>query len=283
MDINPMDNSPPPPDPNDHHGWHSSVMKNNHLKYDAQVLFCALQGLGAKANMQVRNALANQLSRLVIKFLRRKVSNNFPNEGLDIIFRAQDYVFNAAAKPNSSDGIGFREAFYPRLSFRLKDAIKKEYNLRRTEENILAEKLDKKTRNASTRKVSSKGLVSETNMVEGQEDLGELDSEQAVSSHEPDDNHYDDSPSTKTTYDHSLFDEVNECIEHMDVDRLLKMHVPDERKRLVFRLFMDDVPYKSKRRATTHSIADAMGIDESTARAWVQEIKELLKDQVRRL
>ncbi len=283
MDTNVTGASPPTPDPNDHKGWQSAVAENLHLEYDAQVLFCALQGLGAKANVQVRNALAKRLSDLVIKELRRKVSLYHPNEGLDIIWRAHEAVFTAAAKPNSSDGAGFRQAFHARLRFRLIDAINEEYKLRRTEQDILADKADKTKKKASARKDASKGVDAIKGLTEDEEDLAELDGKLVGSFHEPDVNHDDEATPGQTTYDPFLFDEVNEFIECMDVDRLLKMHVLDERKRLAFRLFMDDVPYKTKRNATTHSIADAMGIDESTARAWVKEIKGILKEQARRL
>lgn len=137
-----------PPDPRDHNGWHGAVAENRHHEYDAQVLFCALQGLGAKAEVGVRNALADLLSRLVIKELRRKVSPYHPNEGWDIIYRTHETVFAAAANPNSKDGAGFREAFHARLNFRLKDAIATEVRLRRTEEDILAERAGKAKKKA---------------------------------------------------------------------------------------------------------------------------------------
>ena len=274
--------APPPPDPDDHNGWQRAVAETLHLEYDAPVLFCALQGLGVKANAQVRNALAERLSHLVNAALRRKVSSYHPNQGWDIIERTHDSVFTAAAKPNSKDGAGFRDAFHARLSYRLRDAIAKEVRLRRTEEDILGEKADKTKKKASARKDESKGVVADTELTEDEEDLTELESERTVSFHEPVANHNDEAPPGQATYDPSLFDGVNNFIEQMDVDRLLKKHVPDERKRLAFRLFMDDVPHKTKRKATTHSIADAMGVDESTARAWVKEVTEILREQVRR-
>jgi hypothetical protein len=280
MDKNLKRAAPPPPDPNDHNGWQRVFEENLHLEYDAQVLFCALQGLGAKVNVQVRNALAEQLSRLVITELRRKVSRYHPNEGWDIIWRTHEAVFAAAAKPNSSDGAGFREAFHARLSFRLKDAIKEEYKLRRTEEDILAEKADKAKNQASARNDESKGVEVGDQLTENDEGLTELDGDLIISFHEPAIRHDDEVLPGQASYDPSLFDGVNDFIEQMDVDSLLKKHVPDERKRLAFRLFMDDVPYKTKRKATTHSIADAMGIDESTAREWVKEVKEILSVQL---
>ncbi|MCD2453372.1 hypothetical protein GO003_023610 [Methylicorpusculum oleiharenae] len=282
MNKNLKQTVPPPPDSNDHNGWQCAIAENLHLEYGVQVLFCALQGLGAKANGQVRNALAKQLSDLVIAELRRKVSRYHLNEGWDIIWRTHESVFTAAAKPNSSDGAGFREAFHARLSFRIKDALAKEVQLRRTEEDILAEKADKAKIKASTRNDEPKSLGADDQLIEDEEDLIELDGERIVSFHEPVVNYDDETLQEQTSYDPSMFDGVNDFIDQMDVDRLLKKHVPDERKRLAFRLFMDDVPYKTKRIATTHSIAEAMGVDESTARAWVKEVQETLREQVRR-
>jgi hypothetical protein len=40
---------------------------------------------------------------------------------------------------------------------------------------------------------------------------------------------------------------------------------------------MDDVPFKSKKH---HSIAKALGIDEKTARLWIEEIKAQLKEKI---
>ena len=59
--------------------------------------------------------------------------------------------------------------------------------------------------------------------------------------------------------------------------RFLAENIKDDRKRLAFRLYMDDVPFKSKRH---HSIAKALGIDEKTARLWIEEIKAQLKEKI---
>jgi len=60
--------------------------------------------------------------------------------------------------------------------------------------------------------------------------------------------------------------------ESTDVKNIIEQ-ITDDQKRLAFRLFMDDVPYKSKKSA---SIAEALGISEKTAREWVKEVQELL-------
>ena len=65
--------------------------------------------------------------------------------------------------------------------------------------------------------------------------------------------------------------------EQIDVDRFLEENIKDDRKRLAFYLFMDDLPFKSKKFA---SIARALGIDERTARQWIEEIKKQLKAKI---
>ena len=68
-------------------------------------------------------------------------------------------------------------------------------------------------------------------------------------------------------------DEIRIVDEGIDVEAVL-MKVPDDRKRLAFRLHMDGVPFKSTR---SDSIANALGVSERTAREWVGEVKEFLK------
>jgi hypothetical protein len=61
--------------------------------------------------------------------------------------------------------------------------------------------------------------------------------------------------------------------EERNVESVLQL-VKDDRKRLAFRLYMEGVPHKSSR---SHSIAEALGIDEKTARQWVKEVQSFLK------
>lgn len=64
----------------------------------------------------------------------------------------------------------------------------------------------------------------------------------------------------------------SEIVESMHVEDILR-RVTDDQKRLAFRLHMDGVPSKSKK---TSSIAKALGINEKTARAWIEEVQALL-------
>jgi transposase len=58
--------------------------------------------------------------------------------------------------------------------------------------------------------------------------------------------------------------------------------IPDWRKRFAFRLYMEDIPYGSKK---TYSIAKAVGVSSKTVEAWIDEIRRFLvaTDQVQEL
>jgi hypothetical protein len=64
----------------------------------------------------------------------------------------------------------------------------------------------------------------------------------------------DDAVSTTANRDPALLDGVRRADEHIDVERALA-NIKNFRKRLAFRLFMDDVPFKSKK---TDSIAQTV-------------------------
>ncbi len=72
------------------------------------------------------------------------------------------------------------------------------------------------------------------------------------------------------------FDPRQELDEQMDVERILS-HVTDERKRLAFRLYMEDYPLESKR---STSIAMVLGVSAKTAGQWIEEVRAQLRDIV---
>jgi transcriptional antiterminator len=53
--------------------------------------------------------------------------------------------------------------------------------------------------------------------------------------------------------------------------------IPDPRKRLAFYLYMNDVPYHSKKK-NVHTIAQALNVSDRTARDWVEEVRESLEN-----
>lgn len=81
-----------------------------------------------------------------------------------------------------------------------------------------------------------------------------------------------DSPVPRGEPPATSYDPSSLIAENADVESVLQ-RIPDGRKRLAFRLYMDGIPYKSKK---TRSIASALGIEEKTAREWIKEVLALL-------
>jgi hypothetical protein len=218
----------PPPDSTDLEGWRQAVNEGHHTRYRLEEIVGAIQDLGPCTDKAVLNPLAKHVSDAVLRILRKHVSVNHANRGLDIIEKTHDQIIEAMLQPTSADGRALRVAFVPRVTFRLKDAFVAEASAAR---NVKGHKAELQTGRAMHR--GAGGAVH-------------------------------DLPRKA-----DLFFAVDE---KMDVERILEQ-VKDDRKRLAFRLFMDDVPFKSKKSA---SIAEALGISEKTAREWVKEVQDLL-------
>lgn len=62
--------------------------------------------------------------------------------------------------------------------------------------------------------------------------------------------------------------------EHLYVEAVLRQ-IPDERKRLAFRLYMDGVPRHSIKR---DSIASALDVSAKTVGTWIRETKRDIRD-----
>jgi len=241
----------PPPGSTDFAGWKraAELGRLDHLPLEA--IFAALQDIRFNIDFGLRNILAKALSDRTYKLLRRQVGRNHPNGGADIIDRAHVQVFEALAQPASADAKGYRQAFVARLMFRLKDAIAKEARERRIPDETAAPRPRASQRQAFTADEHSAA------------EAGDADN--------------DDAAPSKSAWNPELLDGVRAAEQRIDIDRFLETNVPDERKRLAFRLFMDELPFKSKKSA---SIAKALDIDEKTAREWIEEVQALLKEKI---
>jgi hypothetical protein len=217
-----------PPDSTDLEGWRRAVNEGRHTGYRLEAIVAAIQDLGPCTDKDVLNPLAKHLSDAILRILRKQVSINHPNQGLDIIEVTHAQIIDAVLQPTSADGSGLRIAFGPRVTFRLKDALAAEASAAQNRETYRA---DVKAGHATRR--GSEGAQ--------QEVPRSGDSSRALD-------------------------------ETLDVESILD-HVTDPRKRLAFRLFMDDVPFTSKKSA---SIAAALGVSDKTAREWVKEVQTLL-------
>ena len=262
--------------PADLEGWRCVIAEGKLSAIRREALVAVIQDLGPQADPKVLNPLLRELSDHAMKLLRKNVGRNHPNEGQDIIDRAHHDLIKALFDPNSADGKGFREAYYSRLFFRLKDAIAKEVRERRTEDDIVAAESAKaqKIAKPDTPGQSTEEIEEDEDVDE--DDLAELEISHALSSGGGLED-LDAAAPAKTECTVGLMDGVNAMQEQIYVNSLLEEHIPDPRKRFAYRLYMDGIPAKSKK---TTSIASALGIDESTARCWIEEINEILKAKV---
>jgi DNA-directed RNA polymerase specialized sigma24 family protein len=226
----------------------------------------------------VLHPLIKQISDHATSFLRRLVGTNHPNRGEDIVFRAHESLMVALCTPSSADGKGFRVAYYKRLKFRLIDAIAKETRESRTEEDIVA--LKAKNKNHRDLAEAEAAPKDDPQNDEDEEDLEDelvtFGTGRTIEVKREDSDEDTVGPG-KVDNHPNPFEGVNELLEQLDVDRLLEECIPNERKRLAFRLHMDGLPVKSN---GENSIAKALGVDESTIRAWIKDAREILGAKV---
>jgi hypothetical protein len=166
-------------------------------------------------------------------------------------------MFNALLNPHSADGRALCETFGPRVLVRVKDAISAENRHGRipVEGKVkVARKNPKPGNDTFTESIRTTGPVE---LPEPANDLSDGE---------------DAGPNTANR-DLSLLDGVRDLDERIDVARVLE-RVTDDRKRLAFYLYMDRVPYKSKK---WNSIAKAINKSSETAKDWIEEVQELLK------
>jgi hypothetical protein len=226
MDTNSADEIPPKS--TDLVGWCRAVCDGRFARFRLESVVGAIQDLDPHTEKSVLNPLAKHLSDCMMHMLRGLVGCNHPNQGRDIIERVHSQLWEAILKPKSADGRGLREAFAPRLRFRLADALI--YEKRKREDPI-----------ADTT-TSNRGPVDEA------------------------------TPRTVSLHS-SVPSEPSHIEEHLDVETALEA-IADPKKRLAFRLHMDGVPAKSTK---SLSISKALGISDKTARLWIEEAQELLK------
>jgi len=251
-----------PPKSTDLDGWRNAIAANRLKVFRLEVLAAAFQDLGGR-DVGVQHALAKHLSDAVIHMLRRHVGFNHPNEGWDIILRTHEYIFTALLRPQSADGRGLRVTFGSRVLFRMKDAIAAEQRERRTPDEVVPSK-PSKPKGQDT--VADEGNI-DIDAVAGQtEDNGEPEGAEDTEQEAP----------RPTSNDDPLSDEITGIDERIDVEGILDC-VSDPRKRMAFHLFMDGVPFKTKKE-NVESIAQALNVSEKTARTWVNEVRQLLAE-----
>jgi DNA-directed RNA polymerase specialized sigma24 family protein len=254
----------PPPDSTDVAGWREAIADRRFRRFPLEAIAAAIQDLRPNRDGGLISTLVKHLSDSVYRIVRSQVGYNHPNRGEDIVERVCDQFWVALFQPQSADGKGIRQALVSRLTFRVKDAIAKEARERRIPDEAVLQPR-KKPKKSDT--PEDEGREVEFVDIEEQLDLAE----------EPGSSDGDDAPPSKARWNTALLDGVRAADEQIDVDRFLKQNIKDDQKRLAFRLFMDGLPFKSKK---YDSIANALGIDERTARLWIEEIQKQLKEKI---
>jgi hypothetical protein len=238
--------------------WRQAIADDCLKVFRLEAIAAAFQDLGQRDH-EVRHSLAKHLSESILRILRNHVGFNHPNRGEDIILRVHGEIFLALLRPTSADGRNLRIAFVPRLLFRIKDAIASEERERRIPDGTKPKKKSKRRRVKDSRHAEGVELV--------------VSAENTESAEKPEAAEDGDIVAQKTCH-MPMLDAVREADQQIDVDRILE-RVPDPRKRLAFYLFMNDLPYKSKRK-DVNSIARALDISDKTAREWVEEVRQFL-------
>lgn len=246
-------------------GWRQAIADNRLREFRLEAIAAAFQDLGGR-DKRVQETLAKHLNDAILKILRPRVGFHHPNRGEDIILRVQGKIIIALLRPSSADGRSLRVAFIPRILFRLKDAIAEEERERRVPDETRPRE---KRGTAKARK--------DTGEAEEAVEVAPLTEIQHSDADTEDSEEGEIVPVKKC--DTSLLDGVRDADQQIDVARVLE-RVCDYRKRLAFHLFMDGVPYKSKR-SDVYTIAQALGVSEKTARDWVEEVRQLLQDDER--
>jgi len=121
----------PSPKSTDLDGWRQAIAESRLRSFRLEDIVAAFQDLGPR-DKDIQHVLAKYLSDSILRILGGLVGPNHPNRGHDIIFRAHHQIFVALMRPTSADGRGLRQAFFPRVAFRMKDAIVAEQRERRS-------------------------------------------------------------------------------------------------------------------------------------------------------
>ena len=251
-----------PPKSTDLAGWRQAIATDRLKLFRLEALVAAFQDLGDR-DPQVRHALAKHLTDSILHLLRRHVGMNKPNQGEDIILRVHGEIIAALLHPSSADGKALRVAFGPRVLFRLKDGIAAEQRESRIPDESRTANKQATSDEDSEGKEGSVDLDASSESPDLEEEL-ELEPEDDCKTGQP------------TRPDPSLLDGVRELDEHVNVEGILDC-VTDARKRLTFHMYMNEIPFKTKKKKVP-SIAQALNISEKTARAWVEEVRVLLSE-----
>ena len=114
MAKNPGAKSPPSTDLD---AWRQAIAEGRLKTFRLEHIAAAFQDLGP-ADRTVRERLAKHLSGAITGMLVKRVGQNRPNRGEDIILEVHDEIFEALLQPQTADGKALRVTFGSRVMFR---------------------------------------------------------------------------------------------------------------------------------------------------------------------
>jgi hypothetical protein len=252
-----------PPASSDLEGWRRAVARGRLGLFRPEALLCAVQDLGPDADPRVLNPIAKRLSEIIMKMARRHVGTNKPNRGEDIILRVHDGIWISLLDEKSEDGRTMRDGLGGIVKFRCLDAIAIENKHSRIP-------LEPKLRDVKRGEDASTVPADRTKAAEVSHLVAARDPKQTETG---DGFLGDDAVFASRPVDPAQFEVMRQIESNADVKRVLS-HIADDRKRLAFYLFMEDMPLGSKK---SDSIARAVGISSKTAELWIEELKALVQ------
>lgn len=107
-------------------GWRLAIIEARLPDFRLESLVAAMQDLGPGADAEVLRELAKHLSDALMGIIYKYVSPGRGNLGIEFIEDTHSEIFTAILQPESADGKAMRDAFAPRVRFRIKDAIRDE-------------------------------------------------------------------------------------------------------------------------------------------------------------
>ena len=121
-----MDTMEEGPDPDDAEAWRQAVESQSLRSVRGQCLVAAAQTIGPEGDQRLLNPIMGEITRRLMRMLRKRIGRNRRNEGCDMIEEAHGQLIEAVLKPDSADGKALRTAFVATVNFRAADAIRRE-------------------------------------------------------------------------------------------------------------------------------------------------------------
>lgn len=114
------------PQPDDLVGWRRVIAADGLGQCPPARVVAAIQAMSPQGDQRALNALIKHVSDVMLRRLRRLIGRNHPNEGIDMIERAQSRLIEAVLQPESADGKALCVAFMTTVELRAFDAIRAE-------------------------------------------------------------------------------------------------------------------------------------------------------------